>query len=1068
MRRSSASTEITQANLNFKGKRKLKKFSSVIKKAVSALLAAAMLLCVSCGSVGSVITGAILDKEIYVSEFMALNTSTIIDMDGDPEDWIEIKNNTDRDINLKGYTLSDDPEKPYKWEFPDCTVKANGHIIVFASGKNKEINGELHTNFALSSSGERIILTTDSGRVVSDIEYGKQNADISTGVFEENGKRKLVSFYEATPGLENAGDYIDVGAVIEQADFTLAINEITPRNAYSHYTQSGTYEQWVEIINKSSGDVKISEYYLSDDAEKPLKYRLPDVTLKAGEVIVIFITGEAASYADIGEYHTNFSMSAEENVIFLSHISGAIADSAEISADMRKNNSYGRSPDDFDKWVYFARPTPNKPNTTEQFETLTKAAELNSSSLIITEVSTANVSGLQLTNKTYGKKYGLVYSFMYYADWIELYNPTDKEISLSDYMLGNDKSLLTTFALLPDYKIGAGEYKVIFIGLEEDYYVKKSQEIGSILHLSAEGDTVFLVEKESGEVVDFMDTGRQFDYVTVGRKGMTDSAAYYFQKATPGEENIYEGVNKVSRQPEFSHDGGPVEAGTVITLKAPTDSAKIYYTTDGSMPNATSKIYTDGIKIDKTTVIRAVALEEGKLVSIDVTRTFFVNFNHKVAVLSVAGDPDGFYNKEYGLFGYPYDGVSTTHGGYITKLKNRGLKSVKTSGSIEFYKDGNLNLQLDAELSLFGQYSLVTDQKSFKVELKSKYGIDEINYPLIETNEVTVYNDFVLRQGGYPDSSRTRILDLTFARLAKTSIDIDVMDGIPVVVYINGEYHGIYNLRERFDVDYIVNHFGADPENVDMIKGNKTILYGSLADYNALKSYVTTHDLRVPEYYEYVCSQVDIESLMNWWAMESFLVNTDSGNIKFFRDKENGKWRWFLFDLDWSLFGSNYTGKYDMLKQFAFDPKGHGIGNGFETWLMCGLVENEDFRERFIHNYMYVIHYVFEEDRVSDTVDYLASLIEEEIPNHIERWKTNNENYANNEYRSSPGSLSGWKNAVEGIKTRIEKRKPYALKEIKNFFKLTDKQMEYYATYDINGEPYVLYDMHGNPVTAEG
>ncbi len=1042
----------------------MKKVSSTIKRLLSAFLALAMLLCVSCGTAESIVSGALLDKDLYVSEFMALNTNTIIDMEGDPEDWIEIKNNTDSDINLKGYTLSDDPEKPDKWEFPDCVVKANSHIIVFASGKNKDINGELHTNFALSSTGERIILTTASGRVISDIEYGKQNSDISMGVIEEDGLRKLVNFYEATPGLENAGEYIDVGKVMDQSDFALAINEITPRNAYSYYTQSGTYEQWVEIINKSDKSVKISEYYLSDDIEKPLKYRLPDVTLEAGETVVIFITGEGVTYEDIGEYHTNFSISAEESAILLAHVSGATVDSVEISSDMKKNNSYGRSVNDFDKWVYYARPTPNKPNTTQEFESLTKAAELTSSSLIVTEVSTANVSGLKLTNKTYAKKYGLSYSFMYYADWIELYNPTDKEVSLSDYMLGNDKSLLTTFALLPDYKIAPGEYKVVFIGLEEDYYVKSSKEIGSILHLSAEGDTVFLVEKESGEVVDFMETGRQFDYVTVGRKGLVSSDAYYFQKATPGEENKYEGVNKVSRQPEFSVDGGIVSEGTVITLTPPSASAKIYYTTDGSMPNASSTLYTDGIKINKTTVIRAVAVEEGKLVSIDVTRTFFVNIGHTLTVLSVSGDPEGFYNDEYGLFGYPYDGVSTTHGGYITKLKNRGLKSVKTSGSIEFYKDGNLNLQFDGELSLFGQYSLVTDQKSFKVELKSKYGIDEINYPLIETNEINYYTDFVLRQGGYPDSSRTRILDLTFARLAKTSLDIDVMDGIPVVVYINGEYHGIYNLRERFDVDYIVNHYGSNPENVDMIKGNKTILYGSLADYNALKAYVTTHDLSVKEYYDYVCSQVDIESLMNWWAMESFLVNTDSGNIKFFRDTENGKWRWFLFDLDWSLFGSNYTGAYDMLKQFAFDPKGHGIGNGFETWLMCGLVENDDFRERFIHRYMYVINYVFEENRVSDMVDYLASLIESEIPNHIERWKTQNDNYSANEYRSSPGSLSGWKNAVAGIKTRVEKRKPYALKEIKNFFKLTDKEMEYYATYDIDGKPYVLYDMHGNPV----
>ena len=1041
--------------------KKLKKFA---KASVALVLACLMFLLSACNL--GIIEGAQLDKEIYVNEFMAVNTQTIIDMDGEPSDWIEIRNNTDTPVNLEGYTLSDNPEKPDKWEFPSCEIAANGYIIVFASGKNKEINGELHTNFSLSADGETVILTSVTGRTLSKINYPSQNADVSTGVIEVEGERKIVKFREATPGEANKGDYFELGNVLTSESFPLAINEITPRDAYSHYTETGAFEQWIEIINKSNERVKADDFYLSEDEEKPLKYRLPSVYLEPGEVLVVFLTGNATSNEEKKEYHSNFSIAADEKTIGLYHISGNKADSVEIPSNLRKNNSYGRSITT-DKWVYFAKPTPGKANTTEEFSSLSVKESLASSSLKITEASTANVSGLKLTNTTYLSKYGISFTEKRYADWIELYNSGKEDINLSDYMLTDGNSEVNGFSELPAYVIKAGEYKVVFVGLKEDYYQKKSGEIGTTVKLNAAGDTVLLVSKTDGTVLDYMETGRQFDYLTAGKENsFSVTETCFFTSATPGEKNPESYVTKVSRMPEFSQDGGFVSEGTAVTLSHPDKNAEIYYTTDGSLPTKNSKKYTESIIIDKTTVIRAIAIEKDCLQSVDLSRTFFVGVNHTLGILSVSTGPDAVYDEDTGMFGYQKNDApeGTTHGQYIDQIVLRKkLKDYKHPASVEYYVNGgNLAVDFDGEISLFGQYSLVTDQKSMKIELKGSYGSDELDYPIIPGNEVNFYNGIVLRNGGYPDASRSRIADLVYAKLAKTALDIDVMDGIPVVVYLNGEYWGVYNLRERFDADYLANRYGYNPDTTDILKGNGVPLHGTNADYKALKAYILTHDLSKKEYYDYVCSQVDIESLINWWCVESFLVNTDSGNIKFFRDRESGKWRWFLFDLDWSLNGNNYkNGKYDMLGKFCFDPEGHGVGNGFETWLMCGLVKNEEFKDLFCHRFAYVIQVVFEKDRTETIVDSLAALIRDEIPSEIKRWKN-----PENEYGSCPSSVTYWENSVKSLKNKIEDRKSYAIKEFKKFFKLTDEELEHYLTVDEFDEPLKKLDIYGNEVTA--
>jgi len=154
--------------------------------------------------------------QVRINEFMALNSVTLADVDGEFSDWIEIYNDGDLDLSLEGWSLTDSPDVPRRWLFPEVTLEAGGYLVVFASGKDRQVAGqELHTNFKLSGEGEYLALSDAGGSAVSLFEPGfpPQETDVSFGYF--NGS--YTSFLQPTPGLENQPG----GVVVPDPRFTV-------------------------------------------------------------------------------------------------------------------------------------------------------------------------------------------------------------------------------------------------------------------------------------------------------------------------------------------------------------------------------------------------------------------------------------------------------------------------------------------------------------------------------------------------------------------------------------------------------------------------------------------------------------------------------------------------------------------------------------------------------------------------------------------------------------------------------------------------------------------------------
>lgn len=944
-------------------------------------------------------------KGFVINEVMSRNTSTIADEDCDFSDWIEIYNGTNKTINLKNFSLTDDEERLGKWFFPAWNLRPGEYLLVFASGKDKteKETGIFHTSFSLKD-GETVHLCDIDGKVISKVKITETRDDISMGLVEGANDSKYVYFAEPTPGSANKGTWSDGPDVLSESDIVLYINEYMSSNNYVLFDDEGDAPDWIEIYNPGDEDISLKDFALTDDVDNVRKWIFPDVIIKSKDYLLLYLSGKKRDYVSGGPIHVDFKIGGEDEKIILTDKIGREIDSVKPEM-LPENISVGRNNEG--KLVYFPRPTPGRENSTQGFEELVKATTLENKGLWINEVAAVSVPKM-LDGK--GD-----------TEWIELYNGSPVPVNLKGYGLTDDitKPFLLEFPeiiLKPDSYLlvrASGSY----------YYNSRNGELSAPFKISSAGETIYLTEP-SGVTIDAFSTGKQRIGISSGRIGRELDKRYFFAEPTPGAPNNSKGLKGYARAPIFSLDGGFVGKNTQISITSDQPGGVIRYTLDGSDPTEKSTIYSGPIEILKNTTLRARVFADGLFPSEDTTRTFITDKPHDIAVVCLSTDPDNLFDYNKGIMA---DGPGWTE--TFPHVGANFWKEWERPVHFEFYtEDGSLGVDFNAGIRLFGQYSRAEAQKSFSINLKEAYGATEICYPFFEDNNVTYFNNILLRTSGQ-DWGITKLKDAFCAQVIKGHIDLDIMDYRPVAVYINGEYWGLYNLREKVNESYLQTHRGVDPDNVDIIKGNRNVLAGSYDAYSDLLKYVKSHDLSKKEHYDYVSSLVDIDNFIDYWIVETFFNNTDTGNIKFYRERKDGaKWRWILFDMDWAMFRSTY--QWNMVEEFI-NPAGHGVGKAFDTSLACGLIKNSEFKDRFIKRYADYLNSIFKTERMIDILDKMAAAIDSEIPRHAERW-------------GKPSSYDTWKRNIDSLRQMLTEKPSLTKKHIIDTFNLSSEQVASY------------------------
>ncbi len=533
--------------------------------------------------------------------------------------------------------------------------------------------------------------------------------------------------------------------------------------------------------------------------------------------------------------------------------------------------------------------------------------------------------------------------------------------------------------------------------------------------------------------------------------------------------------------PTFSNAGGYYEGPFELTLEAEGDDTKIYYTLDGSEPTMDDVVYEVPITIKsrtgkpavlaynqemspsweppvgevfKATVVRARVFDEGgKNSSPTATHTFILDETKRytLPVVSLSTNPDYFFDYDYGIYvmGRAYDELYDPDPDLNPWERAANYKLYGEEWQrpihIEFFDaNGNLGFSQDAGVRIQGTATRERAQKSLRIYAGDSDRLNEtINYELfpgltnpITGNLVNSFKTIVLRNGG-SDWESTLFRDPLMQSLVSHTL-INTQAQRPVVVFLNGEYWGIYNLRERADEYYLASYYDLNIKDIVVMEGNGVLNAGEVGDaqhYFDMLAFIKGNDITDAENYAYVQTQMDVENYIDYQIAEIYFNNTNwpHANIKFWRNKidgydpdapygQDGRWRWIIYDTD---FGFGADGGKAAVEHNNLLNAIQPVPNEWAGELLSSLLKNPEFREAFINRFADHLNTSFVPSRVIDRIDQMQATREAEIEEMIRRW------------RGSNATVEQWQNAVELLRYFGENRPGYVRQHIIDYFGLS-------------------------------
>ena len=703
-----------------------------------------------------------------------------------------------------------------------------------------------------------------------------------------------------------------------------------------------------------------------------------------------------------------------------------------------------------------------------------------------------------------------------YSDWIEIYNSSDQPIDLTGYTI-SDSGATWVF---PQCTIQARGYLLVWASDKDK--VARDGQLHTNFKLSASGEEVIL-KAPNGNVVDYVNYESLLDDQSYGRRTDGSSEFVIFTKSTPSYSNSM-GTALVN-EPVFSKDGGFYTQAFDLEITTNEPRTQIYYTMDGSDPEpgkSGTYQYTGRIEIKsrageanvlsmisnistdfsnqwrapkgevfKCTTVKAVAIRDDGSRSKVITHSYFVDPNIKtrytLPVISVVTDYDNLFDPSVGIY-------------YGSNAEKRG-KEWERPAHVEFFEPGGkLGFSQNIGLRIHGNYTRKFPQKSFRLYADGENGdLGEFKYEIFPDltkkgngKKMKTFERLILRQSGN-DWSSTYMRDAMMQSLVSHINILDTQAARPAVLFLNGEYWGVYYIRERYDKEYLSEHYNLDEDRVAIIEPksqqngggfnfgfdpnqnwnggfdpnqnwnggfdpnqnwnggfdpnqnwnggfdpnqnwnggfdpnqnwnggfNPNPNWGGGADpaqvisveegtqedadayTNEVINYLKSNSITQKSTYEYIKTKIDIDNYIVYNIAEIFFGNTDwpGNNVSIWRYKtddgqyhpeapygQDGRWRWFLKDVDFGFGLYNKPVNHDTLSYAAGDRREGTSNPEWSTFLFRTLLQNTEFRNQFINTFADHLNTTFVPERVIEVINYFENILSPEMLEHTERWQ---------------------------------------------------------------------------------
>lgn len=702
----------------------------------------------------------------------------------------------------------------------------------------------------------------------------------------------------------------------------IKISELMVKNDATLLDSDGEFSDWFELVNTSDSPVSLAGWRVSDGEDKS-GWSFPDVTIDAGGYLLVFASSKESAGTEL---HASFSLS-EDETLYLYAPENYLADSAPNVSTMADHSSVRRADGSFEDCIW---PTPGYSNDADGYE-LFCAAHTASSPLVINEVMVYNDS---YNRQPDGE----------YYDWVELKNVSEEPIMLAEYYLSDDKDNPMLWRL-PERYLDPGALLVVHCSGNSD--LSTSDTVHSNFSLNSTSERLYLTSAAQQRVTDYVWLHDIFKDWTVGRMD-GQSGFFYLSSPSPWSGNRGNAYRYISDQPVSLGEDGIYNDVTSVSVELE-GSGRIFYTTDGSRPDESSAEYTEPITLDKTTVIRAINVQDGAAPSRAITLSYIINENHTLPVLSLSTDSP-----------------STFSGIYYNKRKYYEIPA-----NISYFEDGS-SFNIDCGLKMKGWTSLENPKKSMGVSFRGCYGDDMLDYDIFGS-DVTEFSSLSIRAG--QDYPLAIIRNELFQELC-----LEMGDNVPTqnskycILYLNGSYYGIYCLKEDFSKQYYASHKGVNKSDVTMLKSPVAL---SSAVYQEVYQFCRDNDMSLDENYDHICSVLDIDNVVDWFLIEGYTANSDvNGNMRYFKLNDGGKWQIAFYDLDWTFnYASNcFTNITDSNREVQVSQ------------LINRLLTNARFREQLLSRYSELVSTTLSNEHVLAKIDELQALLEPEVPRERDQW----------------------------------------------------------------------------------
>ncbi|HKL72265.1 MAG TPA: CotH kinase family protein [Marinilabiliaceae bacterium] len=840
-------------------------------------------------------------SNILINEFMSSNSSTIADEDGDFSDWIELYNPTEQAVELEGWGLSDNTSNPYKWVFPEVTMKPGEYLVIWASGKNRAVpqlglrQGILQQVY-LDISGYKVADLINSPSYPGSPSYSK----IFTHLFEapvdvnDNYGQRMHGLLKAP----ETGYYTFWISGDDNCQLFLSSDD-QPSNValiaeVPEWTNSREWEKYPQQKSEEIHLIADQYYYISALMKEEGGGDNLAVGWKKANGVLERPMSASHIFVAAGELHTNFSISSDGEPLLLTDPVGETVHSIP-EVKLTSNISYGLLEGKSGFW-YFDLPTPGDKNDTPAYNQILESS----------------------VEFSHGEGF---------------------------YTQGFD---LTLSSIDPDVTI---------------YYTLDGSEPSSS-NLA----------------------GTSYTY-----KNNYDSGSFLSRDT---KTYIYDDPIRI-----IDRSTKPYELGTINTIKS----------------NGT---WLPRENYFKGTVVRVKAVKSGALSLYSSTQTYFVSKQgggkYDLPVISVATDESGLFDYNHGIYvagKIASDWVASHNGegwdgGRPANYSQRGLAWEKPAHFEYFGNNGVFQYRHNIGLRVHGGWSRANNRKSLRMYARNSYGTgSRFYYPFFgdlraKGNPDLQVKDFrrlILRNSGN-DFEATLYRDALMSDLVK-HLPFTTMAFQPIIHFINGEYWGIMNLRERYDKYFLESHFGVSSEDVAILDAWGNIDEGypeDRAHFFDVVYYAENNNPSIKSNYEWIKERVDVESLAQYYAAQIYFYNTDwpQNNMTFWRNRVgsysvntpqglDGRWSWMLYDTDFGM--SMWEQKYQLnglsrvMRNDASDPSSR---------LFRRLLQNTEFKNQFINIVSDQLNSCFKSAYVLDKVDLFNAELSGARAEHYNRWNS--------------------------------------------------------------------------------